>query len=194
MYCIVYGVAKSQTWPGDFYFQLKPNLTMTQNQYSSHIHFYLGPSPQIFSCLHCYLNAISLWRCNKIKKKERKWRCSVISDSSWLHGLETIRLLSPWNFPGKSTGVGCHFLFHQIFPNQGSNPGLLHCRQMLYRLSHQGSSLHFSSTFYLKIIVQFSSVQSLSRVRLFVTPWIAAHQASCPSSTPGVHSDSRPSS
>ena len=34
MYCIVYGVAKCQTRPGDFYFQLKPNLTMTQNQYS----------------------------------------------------------------------------------------------------------------------------------------------------------------
>ena len=39
-----------------------------------------------------------------------------------------------------------------------------------------------------------SSVQSLSRVRLFVTPWIATHQASCPSPTPGVHWDSRPSS
>ena len=42
--------------------------------------------------------------------------------------------------------------------------------------------------------VQFSSVQSLSHVRLFATPWIAACQASCPSPTPGVHSDSRPSS
>ena len=41
--------------------------------------------------------------------------------------------------------------------------------------------------------VQFSSVQSLSRVWLFATPWIAARQASCPSPTPGVHSDSRPS-
>ena len=38
----------------------------------------------------------------------------------------------------------------------------------------------------------FSSVQSLSHVRLFATPWIAAHQASWPSPTPGVHSDSRP--
>ena len=43
--------------------------------------------------------------------------------------------------------------------------------------------------------VQFSAVQSLSRVRLFATPWIAARQASlCPSSTPGVHSNSHPSS
>ena len=42
--------------------------------------------------------------------------------------------------------------------------------------------------------VQFSSFQSLSCVQLFVTPWIAAHQASCLSPSPGVHSNSRPSS
>ena len=47
--------------------------------------------------------------------------------------------LHPWNFPGKSTGVGFHFLLQEIFPTQGSNPGLLHCRQTLYLLSHQGS-------------------------------------------------------
>ena len=53
------------------------------------------------------------------------------------------RLLCPWDFPGKDTGLGCHFLFQGIFPTQGSNVGLLHCRQILYlyRLSHQGSPL-----------------------------------------------------
>ena len=40
---------------------------------------------------------------------------------------------------GKNTGVGCHFLLQGIFPTQGSNPGLLHCRQILYCLSHQRS-------------------------------------------------------
>ena len=35
--------------------------------------------------------------------------------------------------PGKNTGVGCHALFRGIFPTQGSNPGLLHCRQILYQ-------------------------------------------------------------
>ena len=48
------------------------------------------------------------------------------------------RLLHPWDFLGMSTGVGCHFFFQGIFPNKGSNPGLLHCRQTLYHLSHQG--------------------------------------------------------
>ena len=42
-------------------------------------------------------------------------------------------------FPGKSTGVGCRFLLQGIFLTQGSNPGLLHYRQILYHLSHQGS-------------------------------------------------------
>ena len=43
--------------------------------------------------------------------------------------------------PGKNTGVGCHVLLQGIFPTQGSNPGLPHCRQILYHLSHQGNLL-----------------------------------------------------
>ena len=56
-----------------------------------------------------------------------------------MDGVTCTRLLHPWGFLGKSTGVGCHFLLQGIFPTQGSNPGLLHCRQALYHLSHQGS-------------------------------------------------------
>ena len=41
--------------------------------------------------------------------------------------------------PGKNTVVGCHALLQGIFPTQGSNLGLLHCRRILYHLSHQGS-------------------------------------------------------
>ena len=41
--------------------------------------------------------------------------------------------------PGKNTGVACHALLQGIFPTQGSKPGLSHCRQILYCLSHQGS-------------------------------------------------------
>ena len=47
--------------------------------------------------------------------------------------------LCPWDSPGKNMGVGSHSLFQRIFLTQGSNPGLLHCRWVLYRLSHQGS-------------------------------------------------------
>ena len=41
--------------------------------------------------------------------------------------------------PGQNTGVGCHALLQRIFPTEGLNPGLLHCRWILYHLSHQGS-------------------------------------------------------
>ena len=49
------------------------------------------------------------------------------------------RLLHPWDFPGKKTGVGCPFLLQGIFPTQGLNLGLPLCRQMLYHLSYQES-------------------------------------------------------
>ena len=42
------------------------------------------------------------------------------------HRLSPTRLLYPWDFPGKNTGVGCCFLLHGIFLTQGSNPSLLH--------------------------------------------------------------------
>ena len=59
---------------------------------------------------------------------------SVVSDSLWPHGQ-----YSPWNSPGKNTGVGSLSLLQGIFPTQGSNPGLPPCRQILYQLSHKGS-------------------------------------------------------
>ena len=57
--------------------------------------------------------------------------CSVMPNSLQPHGLQPTRLLYPWDFPGKDTGVGCHFLPQGIFPTQGLNPDLLHCRQTL---------------------------------------------------------------
>ena len=48
-------------------------------------------------------------------------------------------LYSPWNSPGQNSGVGSQSLLQEVFPTQGSNPGLLHCRQILYRLSYQRS-------------------------------------------------------
>ena len=54
-------------------------------------------------------------------------------------GLKLARLLCPWDFPGKNTGVGCPFLLQGIFPTQGLNPGLLHWQVGSLPLSHQGS-------------------------------------------------------
>ena len=59
---------------------------------------------------------------------------SVMSDSLQPHGL-----YSQWNSPDQDTGVGSLSLLQGIFPTQGSNPGLLHCRWILYQLSHKGN-------------------------------------------------------
>ena len=48
-------------------------------------------------------------------------------------------MYSPWNSPGQNTGVGSLSLLQGIFPTQGLNPDLMHCRQILYQLSHKGS-------------------------------------------------------
>ena len=52
---------------------------------------------------------------------------------------DPIGLYSPWNSPGQNTGVGSPSLLQGTLPTPGSNPGLPHCRQILYQLSHQGS-------------------------------------------------------
>ena len=44
--------------------------------------------------------------------------------------------LCPWNSPSKNIGVDCRSLFQELFPTQGSNPGLPHCKQFLHCLRH----------------------------------------------------------
>ena len=65
---------------------------------------------------------------------------SVMSNSLRPHGL-----YSPWNSPGQNTGVGSLSLLQGIFPSQGSNPGLLHYKLILYQLSHKGSPTNTQS-------------------------------------------------
>ena len=90
------------------------------------------------------------------------------------------RLPCPWDFPGKNTGVGCHFLLQGIFPTQGSNPGFPHSRQILYQLSHKGSLCSHYPNIHIQYIYTYT-VKSLSRARLFVTPWtVACTKLLCP--------------
>ena len=63
-------------------------------------------------------------------------------------------------FPSQNTGVGCHFLLQGIFLTQGLNPGLLHCRQIVYHLSHREAL-----SFLLLLLLSH-----LSYVQLCVTP------------------------
>ena len=71
------------------------------------------------------------------------WVCQSFSCVQLLQprGLYPTRLPCPWNSPSKNTRVGCRLFLQGIFPTQESNPGLVHCRQIIYHLSHQGLSL-----------------------------------------------------
>ena len=73
---------------------------------------------------------------DNVYSAQSKWResCSVLSDSLQPHGL-----YRPWVSPGQNMGLGSLFLLQGIFPTQGLNLGLLHCRWILYQLSYQGS-------------------------------------------------------
>jgi len=68
----------------------------------------------------------------------RKWKWKLLSCVQLFATPWTI--YSPWNPPGQNTGVGSFSLLQGIFPTQGSNPGVTHCRRILYQLSQQGSS------------------------------------------------------
>ena len=73
----------------------------------------------------------------QVPHMEWKWKVksrSVMSNSLWPHGL-----YSPWNSPGQNTGMDSLSLLQGIFPTRGLNPGLVHCRWILYQLSHKRS-------------------------------------------------------
>ena len=98
------------------------------------------PGSSVHGILHAGILewvAISFSLCSSNNNQYYLFACVlshlVVSNSLVPHGLQPARLLCTQDFPGKNTGVGCYFLF------QGSNPSLLHCRQILLPLSHWGS-------------------------------------------------------
>ena len=140
--------------------------------------------------LNCYhylffQNSFDFWQClylilfNKAKlishnmlvydiylhfESESHW---VMSDSLWPH-----EIYNPWNSPGQNTGVGKHSLLQRIFPTQGLNTGLLHCRRILYHLSHHLSENNYSYLAWFCIqastyIIYFLIVNTLSSFSLW---------------------------
>ena len=110
--------------------------------------------------------------------------CSVAQScpTLWLRGQQHTKLLCPWNFPCKNTGVGCYFILQRIFPTQISDLCLL-------------CFLHWQVVS-LPLVPPFSSVQ-FSRTIMSNSLWpheLQHTRPPHPSPTPGVHSDLRPSS
>ena len=89
-----------------------------------------------------------------------------MSDSLRPHGLLPTRLLCPWDFPGKNTGLACHFLLQGILQIHGLNPCLLHRQTDSSPLSHLASP-------YIDMLL----LGCFSRVLLCAILWTAARQA-----------------
>ena len=87
-------------------------------------------SPKYLMELSCRLN--KMWRAENSICVLVAQLCLTLCDRT---DCSLPRLLCPWKSPGKNTGMGCHTLLQRIFLTQGSNLGLLHCRQILYHLS-----------------------------------------------------------
>ena len=102
----------------------------------------------------------------------------VVSNSLQPHGL-----YGPWNSPGQNTGVGSLSLLQEIFPTQGSNPGLLHCKQILYQLSHQGSPVwHIASTMKIlamTIIISPFPIYFNEPSQFGLPQWLSGKESAC---------------
>ena len=94
--------------------------------------------------------------------------------------------VAPWNFPGQNTGMGSHSLLQGMFPTQGSNPGLPHCRRIFYQLSHKGSPLfcnfkiHISakhSNYFVNLRKKNLSVQVKVSILHQQLSWILEHSS-----------------
>ena len=110
MDCTVNGVSKSQTRLSDFH-------SLTQ------------------------MSRMQPWKDTYLFSQVGEMKCAVLSRSVVSDSLTVAHQapLSIGDSPGKNISVGCHALLQGIFPTQGSDPGLLHCRWILYQLSLQGS-------------------------------------------------------
>ena len=103
---------------------------------------------------------ITVWKW-KVKEKVTQ-SCPVLCD--------LMNYYSPWNSPGQNTRVGSLSFLQGIFPIQGLNPGLPHCRQIFQQLSHKGSPR----------LCMYSVVQSLSCVRLLQPHGLQPARLLCP--------------
>ena len=94
-----------------------------------------------FSLIICFgFLYLHLWVCIMSMKVKVKVSCTVVSNSLQFPTLcNSMDCPDPLSMEFSRTGVGCCFLLQGIFPTWGSNPGLLHCRQILYQLNHKGS-------------------------------------------------------
>ena len=108
----------------------------------------------------------------KMKQKIRDFTvCEVAQSYPTLCDPMDCRLLHLWDFPGKNTGVGCHFLLQRILPTQGLNPGLPHCKQMLLPSESHKPGKSMLDGFEMHIYVQ-TTTSTTAAIDFFFFPLI----------------------
>ena len=127
------GVTKRQTGPSDLTLSL---FTLAAEKAEKRVvtrmkrECYLGNFPHSYTWLHKGRN--DLWCPILSQRKESEVKVTQSSLPLW-------DPMQSMDSPGQNTAVGSLSLLHGIFPTRGSNPGLPHCRWLLYQLSHKGS-------------------------------------------------------
>ena len=92
------------------------------------------------------------------------WVTPVMSNSFQLYGPYPTRLLCPWDSPGKNTAVSCHALLQGIFLIQGSNLGLLHCRQILYCWVSRETPINIYTSWLIKSRLLIWSIEKIRMI------------------------------
>ena len=111
-------------WDGREHIEWLTSIWLLSSREKKHVYVYM----YLCVCVCIHIDIFLLYVSSEVKVTQS---CLTLCDP---HGL-----YSPWNSPGQNTGVGSLSLLQGIFPTQGSNPGLLHCKWILYQLSHHGS-------------------------------------------------------
>ena len=137
---LYYGKRNSKAEDGILGMNVKKRTWFKEKQFRSHWGektCFLAFKIQVFPCPVRSLGLL------KEKVKVKSLTCVRLFETPWT--VSWNRLLHIWDFLGKSTGVGCHFLLQGHFLIQGLDSGLLHCRQTLYHMSHLGLLPNFKN-------------------------------------------------
>ena len=144
-------------WASVHILSLHQSVSPTHFSPSLAFHLYLHPAAQYWksnlrfsglSSLLLRLQKIFLWRCytgHQISPWMIMWSrvlcwASEVKVAQSCLTLCDYNLYSPWHSPGQNAWVGSLSFLRGIFPTQGLNPGLLHCRQILYQLIHKNNA------------------------------------------------------
>ena len=147
-------------WEAPYFISISPGFLMKPAKYFLNLWMHIS----IDKKNHIHVNRENRFSSNIIDTHAKLFSHVWLFVTPWT---EDSRLFCPWDFPGKNSGVGCHFLLQGIFLNQGLNLHLLHWQANSLSLSHKGSHTKVAE------YILFSSVNGIFSKR----DYMLAHKA-----------------